>query len=309
MYALNNIKQQMSIDNYLNPVGPRSPVSAIMDGKKAEEPEEHEEGAEQIPLPSKGVFYMPPNFLKEEIWVRPMDFRDENILTTEKYITEGTVFDKIVTAIIQEKNITAGKLVPIDRDTILLWLRANALGKIMSVDYKCVNPKCNKPENVATWDLSEIKIPEYDPEVLKELQDKGELRVVTPLKSVVVYVKVPLIEDSNDTQKKYLKRKEMNEEDVDTLATTALSLIVSGVEIDGKIVRKKDAIMNYFTKMKLPISDSRWIRREAKKVSLKYDTAKDLVCKNCGHVQENVEMPIVHQNFLWLDGEAPLGAS
>ncbi len=209
----------MSIDNYLNPVGPRSPASTILESKKAEEVEVHEEGSEQIPLPSKGVFYMPPNFGKEEIWVRPTDFRDENILTTQKYIEEGTVFDKVVTAVIQEKNITAGKLVPIDRDTILLWLRANALGKIMSVDYKCVNQKCKKPENVATWDLSEIKIPEYDPEVLKELQERGELRVVTPLKSIVVYVKVPLIEDSNDTQKKYLKKKEMMTEDVDTLVT------------------------------------------------------------------------------------------
>ena len=298
------------IDNYLNPVGPKNPASLIMDKQSAPSEEvEREEGSELIPLPSKGVFYMPPNFLKEDIWVRPMDFRDENVLTTEKYINEGTVFDKIVTAIIQEKNITAGKLVPIDRDTILLWLRANALGKIMTVDYKCINPKCKKPENIATWDLSEIKIPEYDPEILLQLQDKGELRIVTPLKQAVVYVKVPLIEESNDTQKKYLKRKEVTDDEVDTLATTSLQLIVSGVEVDGKIIRKKDAIMNYFAKIKLPISDSRWIRKEAKKINLKYDTAKDLVCKNCGHVQESVELPIVHQNFLWLDSSSSLGTA
>lgn len=299
------------IDNFINPVGPRNPNAHIADQNKMPpiETPEYEEGSEEIPLPSKGVFYMPPNFNKQSIWVRPMDFRDEDILTTQKYIEEGTVFDKIVTAVIQEANITAGKLVPVDRDTILIWLRANALGKIMSVDYKCVNPTCSKPSNVATWDLSEIKIPEYEPEVLAQLQECGEYKITTPFKGVIVYVKVPLIEESNDTQKKYLRKKETDKTEHDNLATASLSLIVSGVEVDGKIVRKKNEILKYFEKIKLSLGDSRWIRSEAKKVNLKYNTAKDLICKNCGHVQEGVELPIVHQNFLWTDSSTSLAPS
>lgn len=301
----------MSLDSFINPVGPRHPNAIVTDQNKMPpvETPEYEEGSEEIPLPSKGVFYMPPNFNKQSIWVRPMDFRDEDILTTQKFIEEGTVFDKIVTAVIQEANITAGKLVPVDRDTILIWLRANALGKTMSVDYKCLNPRCTKPQNTATWDLSEIKIPEYEPEVLAQLQEMGEYKITTPHKQVVVYVKVPLIEESNDTQKKYLKKKETEKLEQDNLATASLSLIISGVEIDGKITRKKNEILKYFEKIRLPLGDSRWIRSEAKKVNLKYDTAKDLVCKNCGNVQEDVELPIVHQNFLWADGTTPLASS
>ena len=67
--------------------------------------------------------------------------------------------------------------------------------------------------------------------------------------------------------------------------------------------------MKHLAKIKFPISDSRYIRKEAKKITLKYDTAQDLICKGCGHVQEGVEMPIVHQNFLWADNERPLATT
>lgn len=289
------------MEDFLSPVGNRHPNSQIADQSKVSPPvdtSEFEEGCEEIPLPSKGVFYHPPYFCAESFHVRPMDFRDEDILTTQRFIEDGTVFDKVVTAVIQNKGVTAQKLVPIDRDTILIWLRANALGKDMTIDYVCVNPLC-KEKNVAKWDLSEIKIPEYEPEVLKELQEKGEYRIVTPQKDVIVYIKVPLIEETRDTEKRFLKMKEKDKFDHDSLATAALQNIISGIEVDGKIIRKKTEIMAYFTKIKLPLGDSRYIVKSAEKVNLQYDTRKDLVCTSCGHVQESVSMPIVHQNFLW----------
>lgn len=291
------------MDEFLNPVGSRNHMSPLNDGSKNGNPEEEEqkdfeEGTEDIPLPSKGVFYFPPNFLKEELHCRPLDFRDEDILTTDRFINDGSVFDKIVTAVIQDKGISAKSLVPVDRDTILLWLRAKAMGSIMSVEYNC--PMC-KQKNTATWDLSEIKIPEYDPEIYEELKANGELKIKTPQKELTVYIRVPLIEESKDTEKKFLKRKEMKKQDSDNFATMSLSLIVCGVEVGDKVIRDKERIMRYFEEIRLPIGDARYIRTRAKDINLQYDTKKDLICSTpeCGHVQEGVEMPIVHQNFLW----------
>ena len=79
-----------------------------------------------------------------------------------------------------------------------------------------------------------------------------------------------------------------------------LSLIISGIEIEGRIERDKKKILDYFTKIKLPLSDSRYISRQFDKLNLEYNTKKDLTCKYCNHTQEGVEMPIVHQNFLWI---------
>ena len=295
------------MDEFLSPIGSKHPNAHLNDTSKSvpeEKQDDFEEGTEQIPLPSKGFFYAPPYFQRDHINVRALDWRDEDILTTKKFIDEGTVFDKTVTNVIQDRDLSAYKLVPVDRDTILLWLRSNAIGKDMEVEYICSN--CGR-QNKATWDLSTFKIPEYKPEHLEELMEKGEIRIVTPKQDVVVYLRVPLIEESRDTEKRYLKEKEKNNTENDMLGTISLSLVVSGVEVEpGKIVRRKKEILDYFKKIRLSIGDSRYIRAKANEINLRYDTKKDLVCSNkeCGYVQEGVEMPIVHQNFLWLDGLA-----
>lgn len=293
------------MEEFLSPVGNKHPNAHIADQskrnpkqKKAEV--EYEEGTEEIPLPSKGVFYSGLGIEDEVLHCRPLDFRDEDILTTQRFIEDGTVFDKIVSAVIQDEGITAGKLVPIDRDTILIWLRANALGKDMHIEYTCANPICRE-KNTATWDLSQIKILEYDPEIFAELKENGELKIVTPQKEVVVYIRVPFIEESKDTEKRFLKQKELKNIEHDLLASATLSMMVSGVEHDGKVIRRKADIMEHFKKIKLPLGDSRYIRKQAEKINLQYDTKQDLVCKKCGDVQTGVELPIVHQNFLWVN--------
>lgn len=293
--------------DFLNPVSPRNPASQVTEVAKSVVPEidtsKFEEGSEEISIPSKGVFYRGLFFQKESLWCRHLDFRDEDILTTQRFMEEGTVFDKVVDAVIQE-NINSKKLVPIDRDTILLWLRANAMGKDMTVEYTC--PSCQSKQ-AATWDLSTFKIPQYKEEHLAELMEKGELRIELPLSNVVVYITVPLIEESKDTERRYSAKKEKENIEYDLNATASLNLILSGVEvpIEGeetvRIIRNKNEMMNYLKKIKLPLSDSRYIRTKAKEINLKYDTAQDLVCKKCGHIQEGVELPIIHQNFLWSD--------
>lgn len=285
----------------INPVGPRHPNAIITDqpkGNPVQEENNFEEGTEAIPLPSKGVFYHPPFFCKEEINVRPLDWRDEDVLTTRRFIEDGSVFDKIVNQIIQDKDISAYKLVPIDRDTILLWLRTMAFGKDLEIKYTC--PDCEK-ENIAKWDISKLEIPKYSDEILEELKINGELKIQCPLSNLIVYVKVPSIDESRDTEKRYKKKKADGKIEADLNGTASLMMVISGIEVEPeKIIRKKEAIVKYFEEKKLSIMDSRFIRKSAKLLNLEYDTKQDLKC-SCGYVQEGVEMPIVHQNFLWLE--------
>lgn len=288
----------------INPVGPRHPNTFIADQPKGNpamnEEQEFEEGTEQIPLPSKGVFYQVPFFCREELNVRPLDWRDEDILTTRRFLDDGTVFDKLVNQVIQDKGISAYKLIPIDRDTILLWLRSMAFGKDLDIKYTC--PDCDK-KNTISWDISKLEIPKYPDEVLEELKLNGELKIQCPVSNLIVYIKVPSIDESRDTEKRYRKKKDDGKIDFDLNGTASLMMVISGIEIEpGKIIRKKEAIIKYFEEKKLSIMDSRFIRKKAKALNLEYDTKKDLTC-SCGYVREGVEMPIVHQNFLWVEPE------
>lgn len=300
------------MEDFLSPISPRHPNAHMTDNGKPPTPPPQQqeisdddlpEGAMEIPLPSKGVFYFPPFNGLEAIHCRPLDWRDEDILTTKAFIDDGTVFDKIVSRVILTKGFSAKNLVPVDRDTILLWLRTQALGKIMSVDYEC--PECDE-RNTASWDLESLSLPVYKDEVYEELKASGEFRIELPLSGIIVYIKIPFLEESRDTEKRLVRKKEAEKLDYDLYGTAAINLLVSRIETEeGKHIRNKNEIINYFNKKRLPLSDSRYIRRKAQEITLKYDTAQDLVCKNekCGHVQEGVELPIIHPNFFWPDME------
>ena len=57
----------------------------------------------------------------------------------------------------------------------------------------------------------------------------------------------------------------------------------------------------HLSKINFPISDARYIRKEAEKINLKYNTAKTVTCTACNRTTEGVEMPIIHPNFFWPD--------
>lgn len=279
----------------------KNPNSVMAEASKTSpvkvEDNDFEEGTIDIPLPSKGVFYHPPFRNTTELYVRPLDWRDEDILTTKAYMENGTVFDKLVTATIQTKGITAKHLVPVDRDTILLWLRSTAMGNDMTVSFNC--PLCKKSTE-ASWDLSKLSIPKFDPKIEEELMTFGEITVVTPKLGLKVKIRTPTIGESNDTEKRLARKKENENSEVDFLGTGSILLMISGVEVEeGRILRNQNEIRNYFNKVLLPIKDSRFIRDKAISINLKYDTKQDVACKHCSHVVEGMEMPIVHPNFLW----------
>lgn len=294
------------MSDLLNPVGGKHVNSLTGDNAAKNNPEQmdqtFEEGVIEIPLPSKGLFYGPPFRMKETVNVIHLDWRAEDILTTKEFINDGSVFDRVVSFVIQDKGLTAKHLVPIDRDTILMWLRSTSMGNIMSIDYKC--PKCSE-DNKAEWDMTKFEIPSYPAEIEAQLAEKGEIEIVTPLSELKVFVKLPNIGESKDTEKRLLKKKSDKKVENDFIGTGSLMLIVAGIETkEGKIIRNKTEIENYFNKIKLPLGDSRYIRNKAAELNLQYDTKKDFSCSNpkCDHVREGVEMPIVHPNFLWTDG-------
>jgi hypothetical protein len=288
----------------LNPVGPRHPNQIGGEGSKVSEeqqPEVYIEGAEYIPLPSKGVFYtFDPRYKgMEKLMVRQLNYTDEDILTTKSYLEDGSVFNELLKNVIVDPNgFPSGGLSPIDRDTILLWLRSTSFGNDFEAETSC--PKCGHKHSVK-WDISKLSIPEYDPEILAELQEFGEITIETPLKNLRVKIAQPSIGKSKEFEKQLAAKKNAQKTKTDLFGTGSIMLIVNGVEVEDKIIRKKNEIENYFNKIKLPLADARYIRKSFEKISLRYDTAQDITCANCEYVQEGVEMPMLHPNFFWPD--------
>jgi hypothetical protein len=293
-------------DNMLNPVGPRNPNQINGEGGKVSEEVKDEtyiEGAEYIPLPSKGIFYTWDPALRnlEKLKVRQLNYTDEDILTTKSYLEDGSVFVELLkNVIVDENGFNANGLVPVDRDTILLWLRSTSFGNIFEADTKC--PNCGTSQTI-TWDISSFKIPEYDPEVLDMVKEHGEYIFKTPMKELTVRITMPTIGKAKEYEKTLAVKKKNNNIKSDLFGVGSIMLIITGVDDleTGKTLRRLSEIETYFNKIKLPITDARFIRKQLEKLSLSYDTKQNITCTECEHVQEGVEMPMLHPNFFWPD--------
>jgi len=297
----------------LSPVSPRNKKNIVLNEAKTS-PEtiskiskEYIEGGASIPLPSKGIFYSwNQQFFKlETLSVRQLNYTDEDILTTKSYLDDGSVFTELLKNTILTEDFPATGLVPVDRDTILLWLRSTAFGNEFKVEIKCPVENCGH-KNIMTWDLGKLEIPTFDEEVFRNLEvNLGEYEIITPLKEVRLKLVVPSVGKSREFEKTLaLKKKNLNSK-TDFYGTGSLSLIVASVfnEEKQEWVRSTTEIQNYFNKINLPLADSRFIRKELEKINLTYETKQDCTCEACGYIQEGVVMPMLHPNFLWVESE------
>lgn len=259
----------------------------------------------EIPLPSKGLYYTGKNFGKESIKVKPLDWRDEDILSTPSFLEDiNVVFDKIIDGAIQEKGISSSTLVDIDRKTILIWLRTQAFGSIMSIVSTCPKTGCSGKPSVE-WDLSKIKIPYYSEKIEKELRETGgEYAITTPNSKLKIYLRQPNYGDIEHLKRRLKNAKNKNSNGSDRIATETMRTVIVGVQDQDDhsvIIRNKEDIFRYFDTKHLTLFDTRFIKKRIEEISLDYDTKIDLKCEKCGYIQEDVEMPINHINFFWSD--------
>ena len=84
---------------------------------------------EVIDLPSKGVLYPKDNPLSSgKIEMKYMTAREEDILTNQNYIKNGTVIDELLKALIVSK-INYNDLITGDKNAIMLAARVLGYGK------------------------------------------------------------------------------------------------------------------------------------------------------------------------------------
>ena len=90
---------------------------------------------EEIELPSKGLVYPETNPLSSgKITMKYMGAKEEDILTNQYYITQGTVLDKVLQALIVSK-INYDDLITGDKNAIMVAARILGYGKDYTFEY------------------------------------------------------------------------------------------------------------------------------------------------------------------------------
>tara|TARA_R110002153_G_scaffold60600_1_gene164076 strand:+ start:594 stop:1334 length:741 start_codon:yes stop_codon:yes gene_type:complete len=121
---------------------------------------------EMVELPSKGLVYPESNPLSSgEVEMKYMTAREEDILTNQNYIQDGTVIEKLLKSLIVSK-VKYDDLVVGDRNAIMVAARVlgygqdyvfNFLGQEKTVDLSKVDSKYLEEDSIPTKGVNKFK--------------------------------------------------------------------------------------------------------------------------------------------------------
>ena len=239
---------------------------------------------EEVTLPSKGLIYPQDNPLaKGVLEMKYMTAKEEDILTNESYIKNGTVVDKLLQALIVTP-INYNDLIVGDKNAIMIAARVLGYGK----DYTF---KLKNEEH--TVDLTEVADKEIKEEHLLE-KGKNEFSFDLPTigKNITFKILTHGDEKKIDTEVKGLKKINRNESA--EYSTRLKHMILS---VDGDYERKT---VRQFVDNQLLARDARALREYIKEIQPDVDLVFDLET-SAGDVQ-GVRIPI-GVTFFWPDTE------
>ena len=198
---------------------------------------------ETIELPSKGLLYPKDSeSAKGTIEMKYMTAREEDILTNQSYIKNGTVLDKLLKSLIISK-IDYSQLLIGDKNAIMVAARILGYG---------ANYKFTYEEEEHTIDLSKLENKEIDKELFKS--KINEFDFTLPHSGNKITFKLLTHKDEQDSKRELDGLKKINKNASPEL-TTRLKHIIQSIngETDKKDIR--DFVDNY-----LLARDSRALR-------------------------------------------------
>ena len=222
---------------------------------------------EVIELPSKGLLYPESNPLSSgKIEMKYMTAKEEDILTNQSYIQNGTVLDKLLQSLIVSK-IDYNDLIVGDKNAILVASRVLGYGSEYQFTY---NGKSH------TVDLSTLKNKEFDETGITK--GKNEFKFTLPATNIDITYRLLTHGDES----------KINRDAVPEL-TTRLKFMIQSVNssTDSKDIR--DFVDNH-----LLARDSRALRDHIKKTQPDVDLTIEL------ESGEFIDVPI-NLSFFWPD--------
>ena len=204
---------------------------------------------ETVELPSKGLLYPEGSELaKGTIEIKYMTAKEEDILTNQSYIRNGTVLDKLLKSLIVSK-INFDELLIGDKNAIMIAARILGYGSEYSFDYLGESH---------TVDLSQVENKPLKEELFKDRTNEFEFTL--PKSGNTVTFKILTHKDEQDINRELEGLKKINKDGAPEL-TTRLKHIITSVNGD----REKKSIREFVDGYLLS-QDSRALREYLKEV-------------------------------------------
>ena len=232
---------------------------------------------EVIELPSKGLVYSKDNPLSTgKVEMKYMTAKEEDILTNQSYIQNGTVFDKLLQSLIVSK-INYDDLIIGDKNALLVASRILGYGKDYTFTYD---------NQSYTVDLSQLENKPFDENLIKE--GSNEFIFELPTTGVKLTFKILTTSDEKKIDAEIKGVQKINKNASPEL-TTRLKHLITSVNGDREAKTIREFVDNH-----LLARDSRALREYIRKIQPDVDLT---FTSDSG---EEVAIP-VNLSFFWPD--------
>tara|TARA_R110002096_G_scaffold212088_1_gene399397 strand:+ start:18 stop:878 length:861 start_codon:yes stop_codon:yes gene_type:complete len=247
---------------------------------------------EFVELPSRGRYYPEKHPLhgKEEVEIRHMTAKDEDILTSETLIKKGIAVDRLLQNVLVDKGIAAADMLVGDKNALVVATRITGYGPEYNTQLNC--PSCFK--TVAySFDLDLGKLYGATEEDIREhemtMVSPGVFEMEVPISKAMVGVRLMTGRDEDYLIK--LSESKKKQKLPEAPLTDQLRRMIVSVNGDSS-----NEVINDFVNH-MPARDSRYLRAKYYKVVPDIDLAQEFECASCGHAQE-LEVPFT-VDFFW----------
>ena len=251
---------------------------------------------EIIELPSNGLVYPKDNPLSSgKIELKYMTAKEEDILTTQSYIKDGSVLDRLFQSLIVSNGdglpIKYVDLVVGDKNAIMVASRILGYGKEYNVE---VTDPFGGEKQKETIDLTQFENKEYDGSNQIELH-KNEFEFELPQSKRLITFQ--LLTESKERKVKHeleavkKQSKKMGDVTSKELTTRLKNMVVS---VDGDSDRN---VINRFVDNELFAIDSKALRSYIKQIGPDIDLTWEFISDETGERKE-MSMPM-GTNFFW----------
>ena len=248
-------------------------------------PEKYQFPTEEVTLPSKGLLYPEGHPLRSgKVNMKYMTAKEEDILTNQNLIKNGTVIDKLLQSLVVDP-INVEDLLIGDKNAILV--AARILGYGQDYTFKYPNPSTGEDEEV-TIDLTEANDKPFDES--KMINGQNEFEFNLPLTKKLLTFKLLTQADDKKIEAELKGLKKINKKS-DPQLTTRLKHILTSV--DGN---DDQAFVRKFVDNELLSRDSLALRNHIQ--SFTPDIEMDFIYTSVEGNEHDIAIPLTVE-FFW----------
>jgi hypothetical protein len=254
---------------------------------------------ETIDLPSKGIPYPEDNPLSSgKVEMKYMTAKEEDILTTQSYITQGTVLDKLFKALIisngEGKQVKYNDLLVGDKNAIMIAARVLGYGKDYTINIPDRHNNDKLQEEII--DLTKLEDKPLHEEISKYPNSREfEFELPISKKRITFNLMTHGMEKKIEYALKDIEKKQKRlKDETDRSMSTRLKHVITAIDGEKSTKDIADFVDNHMMAF-----DSRAFRKYLTELTPDIDLNFNFISNETGDEQE-VEIPI-EVSFFWPD--------